>query len=150
MQSFLQKVAVKWSASKSFRAVEIARERAAIQKVNVEFRIGDALQLHSYFSHSEFDSVVDSGLFHSLMDEERGVYVQKIDWVLRAGGSFFMLCLSDKEKRSSESQRISKPGIEKAFSHPFRLNYIRDTVIRDTFRDKGAKGYITYATKEQS
>ncbi len=130
------------------RAVEIAKERAAGQKADAEFRVGDALQLRSYFHRGEFDSVVDSGLFHSLMDEERPTYVEEIDWVLRDGGSYFMLCFSDKEKESSGPRKISKLEIEKTFSRLFVINYIRDTIFGDTFHHKGARGYITYATKK--
>lgn len=132
------------------RAVEIAKERAANQKVVVEFRVGDALKLRSYFSRGEYDSVIDSGLFHSLMDEERPVYARQIDWVLRDGGIYFMLCFSDKEREFSGPRRISKQEIEKTFSRLFRINYIRDTIFGDIFHHKGAKGYITCATKEKS
>ena len=132
------------------RAVEIARERAANQKVEVEFRVGNALNLHSYFSQGEFDSVIDSGLFHALTNDERPAYTREIDWVLSGGGSYFMLCFSDKEREFSGPRRISKKEIEATFSHLFRINYIRDTVFGDTLHRKGARGYITYATKTAS
>jgi hypothetical protein len=70
--------------------------------------------------------------------------------VLGDGGSYFMLCFSDKEREFSGPRRISKKEIEETFSSLFRINYIRDTIFGDTFHRKGARGYITYATKEKS
>ena len=129
------------------RAVEIAKSRAAKQRVEVEFRVGNALELHSYFSEGEFDNVIDSGLFHALTNEQRPVYVSQINWVLRNGGSYFMLCFSDKERKFSGPRRISKQEIEETFSTVFKINYIHDTVFGDTLHRKGAQGYITNASK---
>ena len=129
------------------RAVEIAKSRAASQKVEVEFKVGNALKLHSYFRQGEFDSVIDSGLFHALTNEERPTYVDQINWVLRNEGSYFMLCFSDKEREFSGPRRISKREVEETFSTVFKINYIHDTIFGDTLHRKGARGYVTYATK---
>ena len=84
------------------------------------------------------------------MDEERPEYAREIDWVLRDGGSYFMLCFSDKERGFSGPRKVSRREIEETFSRLFRINYMRDTVFGDTVHQKVAKGYITYATKMKS
>jgi ubiquinone/menaquinone biosynthesis C-methylase UbiE len=134
------------------RAIELAKGKAAMQNVKVDFRVANALELNRHFDSSEFDDIIDSGLFQTLDDEERRIYVKEISRIIRVGGSCFMLCFSDKEPGSggsgvSSPRRISKDEIRRAFLPMFRISYIRDAKFTDRLHPKGARAYITSATK---
>lgn len=128
-------------------AIQIARNRATEQNAKVDFLVSIALELHSHFKEEEFDDVIDSGFFHTLSDEERQTFSSQINRVLRRGANYFMLCFSDKERGDWGPRRVSKNEIKQTFSPIFRINYIKETRFGTRWSDKGAKAYITSATK---
>ncbi len=127
-------------------AIRLARAKAAERKINIEFRIGNALALD--LQPGRFDNVIDSGLFHTFTDEERNVYARELNRVIRAGGRYFMLCFCDKEPTDwGGPRRVSKKEIEETFSKHFRINYIRETRFADKIHDRGGLAYLTSAMK---
>ena len=128
-------------------AIEKGEAKAREQGIKVDFRVGDALELDKHFGEEYFDTVIDSGLFHSLDDDERPLFANQVRRVLVNGGRYFMLCFSDKESGSEGPRRISKKEIQKTFSKMFRINYIKDTFIAAKIHGKGAKAYIASMTK---
>jgi ubiquinone/menaquinone biosynthesis C-methylase UbiE len=129
------------------RAIEIAQVKAFERDVDVEFLVGDVLELDYHFREAEFDAVLDSGLFHTLTDEERPLYVEQVARVLRPGGSYFMLCFSVKQPGMTGPRRMSVSEITEVFQERFHLNYIRDVIYESNVHDSGAKGYLTSATR---
>jgi ubiquinone/menaquinone biosynthesis C-methylase UbiE len=128
-------------------AIQKGKAKAREQGVKVDFRVGDALELDKHFGEEYFDVVIDSGLFHSLDDDERPLFAKQVRRVLVNGGRYFMLCFSDKEPGSEGPRRISKKEIQKTFSKMFRINYIKDTFFAARLHRKGAKAYLTSMTK---
>ena len=128
-------------------AIEKGEAKAREQGTKVDFRVGDALELDKYFGEEYFDVVIDSGLFHSLGDDERSLFANQVRRVLVNGGRYFMLCFSDKEPGSEGPRRISKKEIQKTFSKIFRINYIKDTFFAAKIHGKGARAYIVSMTK---
>lgn len=55
-------------------AIEIARSKSAKRHIEARFVVGNALDLDQRFGEGTFDTVIDSGLFHALSDEDRPVY----------------------------------------------------------------------------
>jgi ubiquinone/menaquinone biosynthesis C-methylase UbiE len=129
------------------RAIEIAQVKAFEREVNVEFIVGDVLELDYHFREAEFDGVLDSGLFHTLTDEDRPIYVEQVARVLNPGGSFFMLCFSVKQPGMTGPRRMSKKEITEAFQDRFQINYIRDVVYESNVHNLGAKGYLVSTTR---
>ena len=109
--------------------------------------VGDALKLDEYFNERFFDAVIDSGLFHTLEDNERRLFAMQIRRVLANGGRYFMLCFSDKEPGNEGPRRISRKEIKDAFSEMFKINYIKDTFFASKYHRKGARAYIVSMTK---
>ena len=128
-------------------AIEKGEAKAREQGIKVDFRVGDALELDKYFGEEYFDAVIDSGLFHSLGDDERPLFANQVRRVLVNGGRYFMLCFSDKEPGSEGPRRISKKEIQKTFSKMFRINYIKDTFFAAKLHGKGARAYMASMTK---
>jgi SAM-dependent methyltransferase len=130
----------------SDRAIAGARAKAAERGLKVEFRAGNALSLD--FKDGVFDSVIDSGLFHTFPDNDRSVYARQIARVLATRGRYFMLCFSEKEPTGwGGPRRVTREEIATTFSSHFKINYIRDEFFATRFHTDGGKAYLTSATK---
>jgi 2-polyprenyl-3-methyl-5-hydroxy-6-metoxy-1,4-benzoquinol methylase len=129
-------------------AIGIARKKAAERHIHADFVAGNVLDLDQHFGEGTFDTVIDSGLFHALSDEERPVYARQLSWVLRPGGQFFMLCFSDREPGEWGPRRISRREIEDTFCRLFRINYIKESCFISRTRNGRPHAYLLSATKE--
>ena len=79
----------------SWRAIEIARRKAAEHGVDAGFQVLDALRLVTL--GQVFDTIVDSGLFHVFDDASRARYVASVHAALRPGGHLYLMCFSDRQ-----------------------------------------------------
>jgi ubiquinone/menaquinone biosynthesis C-methylase UbiE len=129
------------------RAIELAREKTAKRRLKVDFSVCDVLTLGSCFREGEFDTVIDSGLFHALADEERPVYVKQVYRVLKGDGAYFMMCFSDKEPGEWGPRRVSREEIVRVIEPLFRINYIKDAEFESLTREGRSKAYLVSATK---
>ncbi|MFW3170261.1 class I SAM-dependent methyltransferase [Geodermatophilus sp. CPCC 206100] len=75
-------------------AVAMARAKAAERGLPAEFAIADALHLERL--GRRFDTVLDSGLFHTFDPEERPGYVAGLASVTGSGGRLYVLCFADQ------------------------------------------------------
>ena len=57
-------------------AIKNARSKAERHKLNINFLIWDALDLHNL--GKAFDTIIDSGLFHVLSDTERPLFITNL------------------------------------------------------------------------
>jgi SAM-dependent methyltransferase len=74
-------------------ALNIARTKARARGAGVRFMLGDALQLAQL--GEQFDTVIDSGLFHIFSDQDRGRLLAGLHAVLAPGGLYCLLCFSE-------------------------------------------------------
>ena len=74
-------------------ALAIAREKAAGRGIEVEFAAADAFQLQRL--GRMFQTVLDSGLFHTFEGDERTHYVASLASVTEHTGTVYVLCFSD-------------------------------------------------------
>jgi 2-polyprenyl-3-methyl-5-hydroxy-6-metoxy-1,4-benzoquinol methylase len=76
-------------------AIALAEAKARDRGLTVRFLVHDALQLASL--GTQFDTVLDCGLFHVLDDDDRRTFVENLRAVIQPGGRYFMLCFSDRQ-----------------------------------------------------
>ncbi|HYA54582.1 MAG TPA: class I SAM-dependent methyltransferase [Thermoplasmata archaeon] len=69
-------------------AVEAARRRAVDDRLTIDAREGDVLDLP--FPDGTFDALVDNGCFHTIPLLRRHRYLSETERVLRAGGRFVL------------------------------------------------------------
>ena len=74
-------------------ALAMARENARARGLEVEFALVDALALEQL--GRTFDTVLDSGLFHTFDKDERVRYATSLASVTRRGGILYVLCFGD-------------------------------------------------------
>jgi ubiquinone/menaquinone biosynthesis C-methylase UbiE len=128
-------------------AITDAKAKAIKHNVKVNFVVGNVLQMDRLFMESEFDIVIDSGLFHVMTDGERPVFAWQIHRVLKPGGKYFMLSFSDKEPGSYGPRRISKAEIELTFTPLFNIIYIKDSALDSGAGPSSIKAYLLLARR---
>jgi SAM-dependent methyltransferase len=74
-------------------ALTTAEQRARDAGVEVHFAVADSTKLEGYTD--AFDTVIDSGLFHSLDDAGRRSYVAAVHRATRPGATLLLSCFSD-------------------------------------------------------
>lgn len=125
--------------------IETARERAATRGLAAEFLVRDSLQLAEI--GRTFDTVIDSGFFHTLTDRDRPVYVKNLRSVLIPGGSYFMLAFSELEPGVYGPRRVTQHEIREAFSSGWRINWIRSAVFESRTRPEGSRAWLSSITR---
>lgn len=114
------------------RATAKARRRA----LHARFAVHDALRLDEL--GESFDSVIDSGLFHTFDDDERVRFRDALAAVLRPGGRYYMLCFSQHESGTDGPRRVTQAEIRGVFDvEPFAVLRI-DPALLET-RDGGSR-----------
>lgn len=94
----------------STKAIAMAQRKAAARGSDVEFRVGDALRLEGL--EGRFDTVIDSGLFHTFADAARARYVRSLGRVLGLGATVHVLCFSDREPAWGGPRRVTRRELE--------------------------------------
>lgn len=77
----------------SSAAIEKARRRAAEAGVTVTFGVADATNLTGY--DGQFDTVIDSALYHCLDEEGQQAYIAGLYRATRPGARLHLWCFSD-------------------------------------------------------
>lgn len=104
-------------------AIRMARGKAAERGLSVEFQVKDAMTLVDW--DKRFATVIDSGLFHVLSDEDRVRYAAGLTHVTEPGGRLLLLCFSDEEPGTQGPRRVSQREIRAAFEDAWTVEEIR-------------------------
>ena len=127
------------------RAIEAARRKADERSLSATFIRGEILFLREI--GRKFDTVIDSGLFHTLSDNERLLFVRNLHKVLVPGGSYFMLAFSNLEPAGYGPRRITKQEIQDLFSDGCRANGIQAAVFESRTRKEGSRAWLSSITR---
>lgn len=100
-------------------AIERARAKALERRLSATFVVGDAREL-AHLGRS-FACVVDSGMFHSLDDRDRALYVASLAAVVQAGGTVNLLCFSELTPGTEGPRRVRRTEIREAFADGWRV-----------------------------
>jgi SAM-dependent methyltransferase len=95
------------------RVIALAQRKARDRGLAARFVVWDALKLPDL--GEQFDTVLDSGLFHVFDDDERGRFVASLHGAMSAGARYYLLCFSDQQPGTFGPRRVSQPEIRKAF-----------------------------------
>jgi cyclopropane fatty-acyl-phospholipid synthase-like methyltransferase len=135
-----------WGIDSAPLAIRKAQEKAKARGLAVHFLVRDALDLASL--ERTFDTVTDSGLFHTLSDEDRPVFEKSLASILPPGGIYFMLCFSDREPPGFGPRRIAEREIRESFSEGWSVNYIRPATFESRTRAEGPRAWLSSITKK--
>jgi hypothetical protein len=98
---------------------------------------------------TQFDTAIDSGLFHVLSDEEWIVFRRSLSSVLRPNAKYFMLAFSDKGPGWGGPRRISKQEILDTFSYGWRVDFIHRAKFEDAFHGRGGEAWLSGITRQR-
>jgi len=158
-----------WGIDFAPTAIQKAQERAARRHLTATFRVLNVLELHTL--GRTFNTVIDSGMFHSLSYEERPLFVDNLAAVIRRGGTYFMLCFSelttlpdfstlkdfmpkdfmpDLSKLKPEYKRlqVTQAEIKESFQDGWRINYIRQATLEARLKPGELHGWLSSISKE--
>jgi cyclopropane fatty-acyl-phospholipid synthase-like methyltransferase len=134
-----------WGIDSAPLAIRKAREKAAERGLGVNFIVMNALELSQL--NRKFETATDSGLFHTLSDEDRPVFVDNLAAIISTGGKYFMLCFSELEPGGYGPRRITKKEIEDSFRDGWTINYIRPATFESRARAEGPRAWLSSISK---
>jgi cyclopropane fatty-acyl-phospholipid synthase-like methyltransferase len=122
-------------------AIDTARRKAADRNLNAEFLVWDVLDLPAL--ERQFDTVLDSGVFHVFDNEDRARFVQSLQAAIRPGGRYLMLCFSDLVPGDMGPRRVSHGEIRTSFEDGWRVLSIEAETMEVTFRPSGIPAWLS-------
>lgn len=128
-------------------ALATARAEAAARGVDVE--LGEADALHLERLGRTFDTVLDSGLFHTFDEDERRTYVAGLASVTRRDGTLYVLCFSDIGPDTGPHP-VSEDELRRAFGPGtgWAVVALEPTRVRTRFHgEAGAPAWLTTARR---
>ncbi|HEV2446247.1 MAG TPA: class I SAM-dependent methyltransferase [Candidatus Sulfopaludibacter sp.] len=127
-------------------AIEVARSKAARRGLPARFLVGSALELAAL--GSQFDTVLDSGLFHVFDDAGRGAFVDSLKAVIPPGSRYFMLCFSDLQPGDFGPRRVTQSEIRASFAEGWRIDSIEPAKFEIRIVPDGALAWLARITRE--
>jgi SAM-dependent methyltransferase len=122
-------------------AVAAARAKAAARGLTAGFLVHDVLSLGDL--GQRYATVIDSGLFHTLEDDERERYVDALAAVVKPGGRYFVLCFSELETGSGGPRRVTQAELRECFDRPpFRVLSIEAAAFASNAGGGGRKAWL--------
>jgi cyclopropane fatty-acyl-phospholipid synthase-like methyltransferase len=135
-----------WGIDSAPLPIQKASEKAAGRGLQVHFLVLNALDLSRL--NRKFDTATDSGLFHTLSDEDRLVFVDNLTAILSPAGKYFMLCFSELEPGGYGPRRITEREIQDSFRDGWSINYIRPAIFESRFRAEGSRAWLSSISKK--
>jgi len=134
-----------WGVDFTPNAIKKAKNKALERNIKVTFLTRNALDLHPL--GMVFDTVIDSGLFHVLNDDERPLFASSLANVLHRHGTYFMLCFSELEPGSYGPRRVTQRDIRNAFDRTWHINYIRPAQMESRRLTDGIHAWLSSISK---
>ena len=95
-------------------AIGRARGKAAERGITARFEVANVLDPGQ--AGTGYDTVLDSGLFHVFNDADRIEYVAGLAAALRAGGTCYLMCFSDRQPGDVGPRRVTEAELRAAFA----------------------------------
>jgi SAM-dependent methyltransferase len=122
------------------RAIEMAKGKALERGVTARFLVWDALALPDL--KEQFDTVIDSGLFHVFDDNRRARYVSSLATVVGAGGRVLLACFSDCQPGVWGPRRVGEAELRDAFADGWVVESIEAAQFQTNLAPGGAEAWL--------
>lgn len=129
----------------SSTAIDRATEKGQDRVLDATFRVSNALGLSDL--DRQFDTAIDSGLFHVFSDTERSIFVDGLRSRLHQGGRYQMLCFSDREPGTWGPRRVSRDEIEATFTGDWVVDEIQPTQFELNIESGGVHAWRATVTR---
>jgi SAM-dependent methyltransferase len=128
-------------------AIAAAEAKAAERGLAARFLIWNALDLAAL--GERFDTVLDSGLFHVLDDDDRAAYVPSLAAATRVGGRCHVLCFSDRQPGIFGPRRVTRDELRAAFTDGWRVDAIEPETM-DTVGGGSNQAWLATMTRMEA
>jgi SAM-dependent methyltransferase len=122
------------------RAIQIATRKATDRGITARFLVWNALALADL--NEQFDTVLDSGLFHVFDDERRAQYVASLAAVVRPGGRVLLACFSDRQPGNWGPRRVRQAELRDAFANGWVIESIEPVRFQTNLDPPIAEGWL--------
>ncbi|SRR6266540_3733146 len=121
-------------------AIDLAQRKAEDRSLDARFLVWDALDLPAF--GDQFDTVVDSGLFHVFDDEDRTRYVESLRAAVAPRGRYLMLCFSDLVPGDLGPRRVRQDEIRESLADGWEILSIEPATLDVTFTPTGIPAWL--------
>jgi SAM-dependent methyltransferase/DNA-binding MarR family transcriptional regulator len=128
------------------KAIELAKQKATARKLSARFLERDARELADF--DEQFETVLDSGLFHVFNDEDRARFVEGLRTAVAPGGRYYLLCFSDRQPGVLGPRRVSQDEIRTSFVNGWRVGSIEPATMDLTISPVGALAWLAVITHD--
>ena len=109
----------------SHLAIERARAKARQRGLSAQFLVGDVLALREIERlEPPFQTVIDTGCFHTFANADRPVYAANLALVVEPGGVLHLLCFSEHTPGTDGPRRVTQAELRATFSRDWRVDRI--------------------------
>jgi cyclopropane fatty-acyl-phospholipid synthase-like methyltransferase len=122
------------------RAIELAQGKATQRGLDARFLVWNALNLPAL--GEQFETVLDSGLFHIFGDEDRAKYVECLGSAVSPGGRYYLLCFSDRQPGLWGPRRVTQDEIRTSFADGWIVESIKGVTMDLTIGPEGAQAWL--------
>ncbi len=126
-------------------AIAAAEDKARRRGLTARFLVWDALDLPGL--GGQFDTVLDSGLFHVFEDPDRAAFLDGLRTAVRPGGRYFMLCFSERQPGDWGPRRVTEAEIRDCFADGWRIDALEPSTIELTIDPAGARAWLVSMTR---
>lgn len=120
-------------------AIDSARRKAAERGVEAEFLVGDALHLERL--GRTFDTMLDSGLFHTFDAGEQAAYAGSLARAAKPGTMLYVVSFSDQGPEPVP-HAVSQDDLTTAFSAGWTVVSIEPRRLETRIHDNGAPAWL--------
>nr|WP_167218764.1 class I SAM-dependent methyltransferase [Kribbella shirazensis] len=121
-------------------AIDAARQKALERGVEAEFAVADALHLERL--GRAFDTILDSGLFHTFDTGERAAYAGSLARAAKPGTMLYVVSFSD-EGPEPVPHAVSQDDVRTAFSQGWTTVSIEPCRLETRIHDNGAPAWLS-------
>ncbi|MFI1197387.1 class I SAM-dependent methyltransferase [Micromonospora sp. NPDC020750] len=126
-------------------AIETARRKARERGLQARFLVGNAFELGK--PGEQFDTVLDSGLFHVFSDPERIRYADNLATVMPPEARLFLLCFSDRLPPGNGPRRVSQDEIRATFATGWRVDSIEPATLENNISADEVPAWLATITR---
>ena len=121
-------------------AIRLAQSKAEGRKLVARFLEWDALELPAL--GEQFETVLDSGVFHVFNDEDRRRYVESLWAVMIPGGHYHLMCFSDRQPGDWGPRRVTEAEIRESFAEGWQVESLEPARFVITISPDGAQAWL--------
>ena len=114
----------------SSAAIDLARSKARRRGLEVEFIVGNVLELDQIDRlQRPFRTVIDIGCFHTFSNADRPLYASSLASVVEPGGTLHLLCFSEHTPGTEGPRRVTQGELQQTFSIDWYVDSIEADAI---------------------